>query len=86
MAKITKKPHEITDCGGACLGTISAHYNLQLPIVGIRQYTGTDDWKGIILPSFDLQVSISVDVLTNNEVTKIFGGSYFFSTKLHIAS
>ncbi|XKX04955.1 DNA-binding protein [Tenacibaculum maritimum] len=26
---------------------------------------------------FDLQVSISVNVLTNNEITKIFGGSYF---------
>ncbi|MCL7752470.1 DNA-binding protein [Polaribacter sp. Z022] len=35
---------------------------------------------------FDLQVSISVNVLTNNEVTQIFGGSYFLQTKLHIAS
>ncbi|WP_064966672.1 DNA-binding protein [Tenacibaculum ovolyticum] len=35
---------------------------------------------------FDLQVFISVNVLTNNEVTQIFGGSYFSSTKLHIAS
>ena len=26
---------------------------------------------------FDLQVSISVNVLTNNEITQIFGGSYF---------
>jgi hypothetical protein len=35
---------------------------------------------------FELQVSISVSVLTDNEVTKIFGGSYFFNPKLHIAS
>lgn len=35
---------------------------------------------------FDLQVSISVNVLTNNEVTQIFGGSYFLQTNLHIAS
>lgn len=35
---------------------------------------------------FDLQVTISVNVLTNNEVTQIFGGSYFLQTKLHIAS
>jgi len=35
---------------------------------------------------FDLQVSISVSVLTNNEVTQIFGGSYFLNNKLHIAS
>jgi transcriptional antiterminator len=31
---------------------------------------------------FDLQVSISVNVLTNNEVTKIFGGSYFLKSNL----
>jgi predicted DNA-binding transcriptional regulator YafY len=35
---------------------------------------------------FDLQVSISVAVLTNNEVTQIFGGSYFLQRNLHIAS
>lgn len=35
---------------------------------------------------FELNVSISVNVLTNNEVTQIFGGSYFLSTNLHIAS
>lgn len=35
---------------------------------------------------FDLKISISVNVLTNNELTKIFGGSYFFQTKLHIAN
>ena len=35
---------------------------------------------------FDLQVSISVNVLTNKEVTHIFGGSYFVQTNLNIAS
>lgn len=35
---------------------------------------------------FELQVSISVSVLTNNEVTQIFGGSYFLQSILHIAS
>lgn len=35
---------------------------------------------------FDLQISISVKVLNNQEVTQIFGGSYFISEKLHIAS
>ncbi|WP_251007393.1 hypothetical protein [Tenacibaculum dicentrarchi] len=35
---------------------------------------------------FDFQVSISVSVLTNNEVTQIFGGSYFSKSNLHIAS
>ncbi len=35
---------------------------------------------------FDLQVSISVKVLTNNEVTQVFGGSYFLQSNLYIAS
>ncbi len=34
---------------------------------------------------FDLQVSISVNVLTNNEITKIFGGSYFLKNNLLVA-
>jgi ATP-binding cassette subfamily B protein len=42
MAKITIKQHDISDCGAACLASISAHYNLQLPIARIRQYAGTD--------------------------------------------
>lgn len=42
MAKITIKQHDITDCGAAYLASISAHYNLQLPIARIRQYAGTD--------------------------------------------
>ncbi|MCD8448223.1 peptidase domain-containing ABC transporter [Tenacibaculum dicentrarchi] len=42
MAKITIKQHDITDCGAACLASISAHYNLELPIARIRQYAGTD--------------------------------------------
>lgn len=36
------KQHDITDCGAACLASISAHYNLQIPIARIRQYAGTD--------------------------------------------
>jgi len=31
---------------------------------------------------FDLKVSISLDVLTNNEVTQIFRGSYFLKNNL----
>lgn len=42
MAKITIKQHDITDCGAACLASISAHYKLQIPIARIRQYAGTD--------------------------------------------
>ncbi len=42
MAKTTIKQHDITDCGATCLSSISAHYNLQIPIARIRQYAGTD--------------------------------------------
>ena len=42
MAKITIKQHDITDCGATCLASVSAHYNLQIPISRIRQYAGTD--------------------------------------------
>ncbi len=42
MAKITIKQHDITDCGAACLASIAAHYDLQIPIARIRQYAGTD--------------------------------------------
>ncbi|APY11048.1 peptidase C39 [Seonamhaeicola sp. S2-3] len=42
MAKITIKQHDITDCGAACLASIAAYYNLQIPIARIRQYAGTD--------------------------------------------
>lgn len=34
---------------------------------------------------FDLQVSISVNALTNNQVTKIYGGSYFLNNNLFVA-
>jgi ATP-binding cassette subfamily B protein len=36
------KQHDITDCGAACLASISAHYGLQLPIAKIRQMASTD--------------------------------------------
>ena len=42
MAKTTIKQHDITDCGAACLASISAHYKLEIPIARIRQYASTD--------------------------------------------
>jgi len=42
MANTKIKQHDITDCGAACLASIAAHYNLQIPIARIRQYAGTD--------------------------------------------
>lgn len=43
MRKGTKvRQRDITDCGAACLSSIAAYYQLQLPISRIRQYAGTD--------------------------------------------
>lgn len=42
MAKKTIKQHDITDCGAACLASIAAHYDFEMPISRIRQYAGTD--------------------------------------------
>ncbi len=42
MAQIKIKQHDITDCGAACLASISAHYKLQIPIARIRQFASTD--------------------------------------------
>lgn len=36
------KQHDITDCGAACLATISKKYGLKLPISKIREIAGTD--------------------------------------------
>lgn len=36
------KQRDISDCGAACLASVAAYYNLQLPVARIRQYAGTD--------------------------------------------
>ncbi len=36
------KQHDITDCGAACLASVSAWYGLKLPIARIRQFAFTD--------------------------------------------
>ena len=36
------KQHDITDCGAACLATISKQYGLNLSISKIREVAGTD--------------------------------------------
>lgn len=43
MKKTIKiQQHDITDCGAACLVSVSAHFGLQFPIARIRQYAFTD--------------------------------------------
>ena len=36
------KQRDITDCGAACLASVSAHYHLGIPVAKIRQMAGTD--------------------------------------------
>ena len=36
------KQHDISDCGAACLASVSEYYNLKIPIARIRQWAGTD--------------------------------------------
>lgn len=40
--KTTIKQRDITDCGAACLASVSAHYKLGMPVARIRQIAGTD--------------------------------------------
>jgi len=40
--RVLIKQHDVTDCGAACLASISIHYGLDLPIARIRQYASTD--------------------------------------------
>lgn len=41
-AGIRIKQHDITDCGAACLASVSAFYRLHLPLSRIRQFAHTD--------------------------------------------
>lgn len=36
------KQRDITDCGAACLASVSAFYKLKIPVARIRQFAGTD--------------------------------------------
>ncbi|WP_078349464.1 peptidase domain-containing ABC transporter [Mucilaginibacter pedocola] len=40
--RIQVKQHDIMDCGAACLASITAFYNLNMPIARIRQMASTD--------------------------------------------
>ena len=46
--KIAIKQHDHSDCGAACLASVSEHFKLSLPISRIRQYAATDQ-KGTTL-------------------------------------
>jgi len=40
--RVNVKQHDVTDCGAACIASIAAHYDLNLPIARIRQFASTD--------------------------------------------
>jgi ABC-type bacteriocin transporter len=40
--KTNIKQHDLTDCGAACIASIAAYYNQDLPIARIRQMASTD--------------------------------------------
>ena len=42
MKAVRIKQHDITDCGAACIASVSAFYGLKFPIAQIRQYAHTD--------------------------------------------
>jgi len=42
LKRVKLKQRDITDCGAACLASVSAFYKLKLPVSRIRQYAGTD--------------------------------------------
>ena len=39
---IKVKQRDVSDCGAACLASVSEYYKLKLPVSRIRQYAGTD--------------------------------------------
>ncbi|HNR06471.1 MAG TPA: peptidase domain-containing ABC transporter [Saprospiraceae bacterium] len=41
-ARVKIRQRDITDCGAACLASVSAFYHLKIPIARIRQKAGTD--------------------------------------------
>lgn len=41
-SKVKIKQRDITDCGAACLASVAAYYQLEIPIARIRQKAGTD--------------------------------------------
>lgn len=40
--RVKIKQRDITDCGAACLASVSVHHKLRLPVSRIRQFVGTD--------------------------------------------
>lgn len=59
---IKVKQHDITDCGAACLASISAHYGLRMPISKIRQMASTDQKGTNVLGLIEAAGKLGFDV------------------------
>ena len=55
---ISVKQHDVTDCGAACIASIAAWYDLDLPIARIRQYASTDKKGTNVLGLIEAAVKI----------------------------
>lgn len=55
---ISVKQHDVTDCGAACIASIAAWYDLDLPIARIRQYASTDKKGTNVLGLIEASVKI----------------------------
>ena len=56
--RISVKQHDVTDCGAACIASIAAHYDLDLPIARIRQFASTDTKGTNVLGLIEASVKI----------------------------
>ena len=55
------KQHDITDCGAACLASVSAFYRLHLPLSKIRQFAHTDQTGTNILGLLEAAQKLGFD-------------------------
>lgn len=55
------KQHDITDCGAACLASISAYFGLRFPIARIRQFASTDQQGTNVLGMIQAAQKLGLD-------------------------
>ena len=74
------KQHDITDCGAACLATISKQYGLNLSISKIREAAGTDK-QGTGCPDDIASASCTTETPKISASSDICGSLPFFFIK-----
>ena len=56
--RINIKQHDVTDCGAACIASVAAYYDLELPLARIRQFASTDTKGTNVLGLIEAAVKI----------------------------